>query len=145
MINKKGRITGLGGVFFKSENPDQLKKWYENNLGLPCDAYGHLFSWRHTDSPDKKGYTQWSVFSKDSEYMNPSSKDFMLNFRVENLDLLVEELKANGMHLVGEPESYEYGKFAWVMDPDGNKIELWEPIDETFTEMVEADDNNPDK
>jgi len=136
-MGKKGRVTGLGGIFFKADNPDQLKQWYEENLGLPCDEYGHLFSWRHIDNPEKTGYTQWSIFAKDSEYMKPSKSNFMMNFRVENLDELLEELKAKGMQLVGEPESHEYGKFAWVMDPEGNKIELWEPVDEVFTKMIE--------
>jgi predicted enzyme related to lactoylglutathione lyase len=133
MSNKKGRITGLGGVFFKSGNPDNLKKWYTQHLGLDTDQYGHMFKWRHTENPEKLGYTQWSVFDVKTEYLNPSTKDFMINFRVENLVELVEELKSKGMEVIGEIESYDYGKFAWVMDPDGNKIELWEPVDEVFT------------
>ena len=134
MTKKKGKVTGLGGVFFKSENPDDLKKWYTENLGLDTDQYGSMFKWRWPDDPDKIGYTQWSVFDAKTDYLNPSKKDYMINFRVEHIEDLVEELKSNGMEVVGEIESYDYGKFAWVMDPDGNKVELWEPVDEVFTE-----------
>ena len=139
---KKGRITGFGGIFFKAEKPEELKQWYQENLGLPCDTYGHTFAWRHEDNPDRKGYTQWSVFEKDSEYMNPSKRDFMMNFQVENLDELLDELRSKGMQIVGEPETFDYGKFAWVMDPEGNKIELWEPVDEVFTQMIEGNTNS---
>ncbi len=134
---KEGRVTGLGGVFFKSEDPAKLKQWYQNHLNLDCDKYGHLFEWRWSENPEKIGYTQWSVFEKDTEYMLPGKKDFMINFRVQNIVLLVDDLNKNGMQVIGTIEEYEYGKFAWVMDPEGNKIELWEPIDEVFTKMKE--------
>jgi len=134
-MEKKGKVSGLGGVFFKSDKPEDLKTWYEKNLGLPCDQYGHMFSWRHKDEPEKLGYTQFSVFDKKTEYLNPSQKDFMINFRVEHIEALVQQLKKDGMNVIGDIESYEYGKFAWVMDPDGNKVELWEPVDEVFTKM----------
>jgi predicted enzyme related to lactoylglutathione lyase len=96
-----------------------------------------MFSWRHNDDPEKVGYTQLSVFEKGTDYLNPSEKDFMINFRVENIGSLIAQLKADGMEVVGEIESYDYGKFAWVMDPEGNKIELWEPVDKVFTQMNE--------
>jgi len=136
-MNKKGKVTGLGGVFFKAEDPEALKSWYGENLGLPCDQYGHTFAWRHKDAPENLGYTQFSVFEKKTDYLNPSDKQYMINFRVENLDELIEELKEKGMEVVGETETFDYGKFAWVMDPEGNKIELWEPVDEVFTKMNE--------
>ncbi|HPE56159.1 MAG TPA: VOC family protein [Bacteroidales bacterium] len=129
---KKGKVTGLGGVFFKSNDPEALKKWYEEHLGLPCDQYGHLFTWRKDDSPEQKGYTQFSVFNSDSEYLKPSEKPYMLNFIVDDVKLMVERLQKSGMQVIGEITEYEYGKFAWVMDPDGNKIELWEPVDQAF-------------
>lgn len=134
---KNGKITGLGGVFIKSENPDDLKKWYEEQLGLPCDQYGHLFSWRKNENPDEVGYTQFSVFEKNTSYLDPSMKEFMINFRVDDLEAMIDRLKKEGMKVVGEIERYDYGKFGWVMDPDGNKIELWEPVDEVFTKMNE--------
>jgi len=136
---KKGKVTGLGGFFITSENPDKTKKWFEENLGLPCDAYGHLFKWRHVDAPEKIGQTQFSVFEKDSDYLRPGTRDFMINFRVDNLRAIIEEFKRKGLQVVGEIEEYEYGKFGWVMDPDGNKIELWEPVDEVFTQSEHSE------
>jgi predicted enzyme related to lactoylglutathione lyase len=142
MSDKKiGKVTGIGGVFFKSENPAELKKWYTNNLHFPIDEYGHPFAWRQLEDPKKIGYTQWSVFEKDTEYLKPAKKDFMINFRVENIEALIEEMKENGLQVVGKMEEYEYGKFAWVMDPEGNKIELWEPVDEVFTKWLEEKNN----
>lgn len=137
-MEKTGKVTGLGGVFFTSENPEELKKWYEENLGLPCDEYGHLFKWKQYDNPDLDGFTQFSVFEKSTKYLHPSKKDFMINFRVDNLETIIEELLSKGMKVIGDIEEYEYGKFGWVMDPDGNKIELWEPIDESFAKMNET-------
>lgn len=134
---KKGKVTGLGGLFIKSSDPAELKKWYEENLGLPCDDYGHLFSWLKKDKPDQIGYTQFSVFDQNTEYLKPSTKDYMINFRVDDLEAMIHRLKEEGMEVVGEIENYDYGKFGWVMDPDGNKIELWQPIDEVFTKMNE--------
>lgn len=140
---KKGKVTGLGGLFFKSADPDGLKAWYEEHLGLPCDQYGHLFSWRHTDDPEEIGYTQFSIFDDKTTYYNPSKKEFMINFRVDDLELMIDRLKKDGMQVIGDIESYEYGKFGWVMDPDGNKIELWEPIDSAFTAI--QSDTDPEK
>jgi predicted enzyme related to lactoylglutathione lyase len=134
-MKKKGKVTGLGGLFIKSVNPEQLKTWYEKYLGLPCDQYGHLFSWRHPDNPEETGYTQFSVFDQKSEYYHPSKKDFMINFRVDDLEGMIDRLKKAGMQVIGDIETYEYGKFGWVMDPEGNKIELWEPVDKAFTDM----------
>jgi predicted enzyme related to lactoylglutathione lyase len=139
-MSKKGKVTGLGGIFFKADDPNKLKTWYEQNLGLPCDEYGHLFSWRHAEEPDKLGSTQFSVFDKNTDYLNPGKKEFMINFRVQNLEALMEQLKKDGMQVVGDIESYEYGKFGWVMDPEGNKLELWEPLDEAFNNMNEKED-----
>ena len=124
------RVTGLGGFFFKSKDPDQIKDWYKTHLGLPIDDYGCSFWWK-----DKKGndcMTQWSPFKDDTEYFQPSKKQFMMNFRVENLHELLAILKEEGVTVVGEVEEYDYGKFGWILDPEGNKIELWEPVDSTF-------------
>ncbi|MGJ5642839.1 VOC family protein [Formosa sp. S-31] len=126
----KKRVTGLGGFFFKTENPDAIKQWYGKHLGLPVDDYGCTFWWK--DKHGKDCSTQWSPFAKDTTYFNPSDKPFMMNFRVENLTELLKTLKAEGVTVVGDIEEYEYGKFGWILDPEGNKIELWEPIDSAF-------------
>lgn len=127
------RVTGIGGIFFKCKDPDKVKNWYNKHLGLKTDQYGSLFEWRKTDDKEK-GFTQWSPFSEKTEYFNPSQKQFMINYRVENLVKLVEELKKEGVEMVDEIEEYEYGKFVHIMDPEGNKIELWEPVDKIFEE-----------
>lgn len=129
---KKGKIVGLGGVFFKAEDPAALKKWYTEKMGLECDQYGHLFTWIQDIESKKTGTTQWSIFDARTKYFDPSKKDYMINYRVENLAELLEELKKQGVQVVGGIDEFEYGKFAWVMDPEGNKLELWEPVDEVF-------------
>ncbi len=126
----KNRVTGLGGFFFKTKNPKALKEWYRNHLGLPTDDYGCTFWWK-----DKEGSacsTQWSPFNENTEYFQPSDKQFMMNFRVENLIELLKTLKKEGVTIIGKVEEYEYGKFGWIMDLEGNKIELWEPFDKAF-------------
>lgn len=134
----QNKVTGVGGIFFKCKNPKQIKDWYNQNLGLNTNEYGALFEFRQADHPDRKGYLQWSPFAEDTKYFEPSEKQFMINFRVENLEELVEELKKNGVNVVDEIATYEYGKFVHIMDPEGNKIELWEPVDEVFTKSEEG-------
>ena len=124
------RVTGIGGMFFKSKNPDAQKEWYKKHLGIPTDQYGWTFWWR--DENGKKCSTQWSPMSDNSNYFAPSDKPFMFNFRVENLKELLVLLEKEGVTIVGEVEEYDYGKFGWILDPEGNKIELWEPIDQVF-------------
>ena len=126
----KNRVTGLGGFFFKTEDPKGLKNWYGKHLGLPVDDYGCTFWWKDKDGKDCS--TQWSTFAKDTTYFQPSEKQFMMNFRVADLVELLAVLKEEGVTIVGEIEEYEYGKFGWIVDPEGNKIELWEPKDEAF-------------
>lgn len=121
------RVTGIGGIFFKSEDPEKMKKWYERHLGIQSGEHGSIFRWREFDHPDREAYTAWGPFSKDTGYFHPSEKSFMFNYRVENLVKLIEILKNEGVEIVGEIEEYDYGKFGWIMDPEGNKIELWEP------------------
>ena len=120
------RVTAVGGIFFKCSDPAAIKEWYKNHLGLPVDPYGATFEWRHADEPEKKGQTIWSPFKKETDYFAPSSKDYMFNYRVENLEWLLGELKKEGIEQIGEMQVYDYGKFAHIMDPEGNKIELWE-------------------
>lgn len=134
---KKGKVTGIGGIFFKSKNPQETTKWYADNLGFKTDEYGAGFKGRDFDEPGKETHLQWSVFSDTTKYMEPSQKEFMINYRVENMEELVEELRANGVTICDEIETFDYGKFIHILDNDGNKIELWEPVDSVFTEMNE--------
>lgn len=121
------KVTGLGGVFFKCDDPKGMNDWYAKNLGLPVGQWGTSFEWRQMDDPSKTGTTAWSTFPKTTKSLDPSTKDFMINYRVENITALVDELKAAGVTVVDEIAIYEYGKFVHIMDPEGNKIELWEP------------------
>lgn len=124
----KKRVTGIGGIFFKSKDPDATMNWYKKHLGFNSDAYGCSFKWKDENGNDCS--TQWSPFNESSNYYEPSKKNFMFNYRVENLEELMDELKSEGVEVVGNIETYPYGKFGWIMDNDGNKIELWEPINE---------------
>ncbi len=122
------RITGIGGIFFKTKDLDKTREWYRNHLGFDTNEYGSSFKWK--DKNGKECTTQWSPFKADTKYFLPSEKEFMVNYRVENLEELLKVLKEEGVTIVGEMETYDYGKFGWILDPDGNKIELWEPADE---------------
>lgn len=126
----KKRVTGLGGFFFKTKDPDKIKDWYARQLGLATDAYGCTFWWK--DKEGKDCATQWSPMKDDTSYFKPSTSSFMINFRVENLEELLGVLSQEGITVVGEMETYDYGKFGWILDPDGNKIELWEPLNESL-------------
>ncbi|MBT3252332.1 MAG: VOC family protein [Candidatus Marinimicrobia bacterium] len=132
MEKSKPKITGIGGIFFKSSNPEKIKNWYADHLGFNTDEYGVMFKFRKDENPQKTAYLQWSPFNNNTEYFKPSEKEFMINYRVENIDGLVENLIEKGVDLIGKVQSFEYGKFAHIMDPEGNKIELWEPIDDSF-------------
>ena len=123
------RVTGIGGVFICSSDPKRLKEWYSRHLGIEISEYGTTFNW----SENPKGTTAWSVFKQGTDYMKPAQdKTFMINYRVENLVELMKRLGEEGVERVGEMEEHPYGKFAWIIDCDGNKIELWEPIDEAL-------------
>jgi predicted enzyme related to lactoylglutathione lyase len=126
-----GKVTGIGGVFFKCDNPKSMNEWYSKNLGLVTSAYGTTFEWRQDDNPAIKGSTTWCVFPQDTKNFNPSVKPFMINYRVDNIVALVDELKKEGVTIVDEIAEYDYGKFVHVLDPEGNVIELWEPNDES--------------
>lgn len=137
MSDKKGRVTGIGGIFFKTADPAKTKEWYSTNLGMKTDDYGTMFEFRTSENPEQKAYLQWSPFSEKTKYFEPSQKEFMINYRVENMEELVEELKANGVTVLDSITTYDYGKFVHILDPENNKIELWEPIDNEFTETPE--------
>ena len=123
------KVSGLGGIFFKCKDPKMIKEWYAKNLGVVGDEYGVNFEWRQAEDPTKKGSTVWSPFPGDTKYFAPSEKEFMINYRVEDLEGLVSELKKEGIPVLDEIATYDYGKFVHILDPEGNKIELWEPID----------------
>jgi len=127
------RVTGIGGIFFKTKDPEKIKQWYSTHLGIKTNKYGANFDWRKPDGT--KGFTVWSTFKEDTKYFQPGEKDMMINYRVENLEELLRVLKEEGVTIVGEMEVYDYGKFGWILDPEGNKIELWEPIDTEFEKM----------
>lgn len=129
-IEIPAKVTGIGGFFFKSTNSKELINWYRTHLGFNTDDYGSTFWW--IDENGNKCATQWSPFNEKTTYFSPSEKPFMQNFRVQNLGLLLKELEAKGINQIGEPQTFDYGTFAWIMDPEGNKIELWEPIDRIF-------------
>jgi predicted enzyme related to lactoylglutathione lyase len=123
------KVTGLGGVFFKCADPKSMNEWYVQKLGLPVGQYGTTFEWREADDSSKTGSTSWCTFPNDTKYFNPSTKPFMINYRVEDLAALVDELKKDGVQIVDEIAEYDYGKFVHILDPEGNIIELWEPKD----------------
>lgn len=123
------RVTGIGGIFFKCNDPEKIKEWYKTHLGFDMEQYGTQFEWHDSADPAKKGYTLWTPFSGKTKYFEPSSKDFMINYRVDNLEALVEELKKEGVTVLDNIETYEYGKFVHILDEEGNKIELFEPAD----------------
>ncbi len=123
------KVTGIGGIFFKCQDPQKMKQWYATHLGLEVTQYGTKFDWREEADSTKKGYTVWSPFAEKTKYFEPSTKDFMINYRVENIEALVEELKKEGVTVLDNVETYEYGKFVHVLDIEGNKIELFEPAE----------------
>jgi predicted enzyme related to lactoylglutathione lyase len=123
------KVTGIGGVFFKSTGDKAaLAAWYRTHLGMPLEDWGGAILRWPDDAAEDRGLTVWSVAGKDSQWFSPSASSFMINYRVDDLDALLEQLRAAGVSIVKGPESAENGKFAWIMDPDGNKVELWEPM-----------------
>lgn len=137
----KGRITGIGGVFFQCDDPKAMREWYAEQFGLITDEYGALFEVRKATNPDQPAYLQWSTMSRDSDHFKPSKSPFMINYRVENIEALVEQLKAQGVTILDEIATYDYGKFVHFLDPEGNKVELWEPVDEVFTDYSKGRTN----
>lgn len=124
------RVTGLGGIFFKSKDPEKLSAWYEKHLGLKAHPPAPVrFPWREANDPRRTGYTVFAPFPADTKYFEPSQASFMLNFRVANLDALLDSLREEGVTVDPKIEDYEYGRFGWILDPDGNRIELWEPTE----------------
>jgi predicted enzyme related to lactoylglutathione lyase len=129
------RVTGIGGIFFRTKDPKAVKDWYGDNLGLAISEYGSSFEFRNANRPDEINYLQWSPFDENTDYFDPSDKEFMINYRVQNIEGLVKKLRDNGVTILDSIETYSYGKFVHILDLEGNKIELWEPVDSVFTEM----------
>lgn len=121
------KVTGIGGIFFFSDNPAATRDWYAKNLGFDVNEWGSTFESRNANNPDEINHLQWSPFKSGSDYFTPSKKEFMINYRVQHIEALVANLRANGVTILDEIESSEYGKFVHIMDTEGNKIELWEP------------------
>jgi predicted enzyme related to lactoylglutathione lyase len=122
------RVTGIGGIFFKARNPGELREWYRRHLGIPIEEWGGVaFRWQSPDNPSGTGTTVWSIFEPDSGYFGPGAAPFMINFRVADLYALLALLRAEGCAVEDKTEDSEYGKFGWVTDPEGNRVELWEP------------------
>ncbi|HSY60963.1 MAG TPA: VOC family protein, partial [Cytophaga sp.] len=128
--NTTPKVTGIGGIFFFAENTQETKDWYAKNLGLEINAWGSAsFESRNINKPDEVNSLQWCAFKKGDAYFAPSKKDFMINYRVQNIEGLVAKLKENGVTILDEIATFDYGKFIHIMDAEGNKIELWEPVE----------------
>lgn len=122
------RAIGIGGIFFKAEDPQKLYDWYERHLGIKrAHEEGAMFPWRRAEDPSHETFTAWSIFPRNTAYFGPGQASFMINYQVEDLDKLLENLKAEGVTIDPKREDYDYGRFAWIVDPEGNRIELWEP------------------
>ena len=123
------KVTGIGGIFFKTTHDRQaLAAWYQKHLGMPLEDWGGAILRWPEDKSEDRGLTVWHVAEKESEWFSPSGSTFMINYRVDRMDEMIAQLKADGVKILKGPESHENGKFAWIMDPDGNKVELWEPM-----------------
>ncbi|MFK7808801.1 MAG: VOC family protein [Saprospiraceae bacterium] len=136
------RVTGLGGIFFKCKDPKQLKSWYQKHLGINADQYGGSFRWRKFDEPNQEASTSWSPFPNNTKHFEPSKKEFMINYRVENLKELLVVLEEEGVEIVGEMQQFDYGNFAHILDSEGNKVELWEPKDAGFKDYFTDENSN---
>jgi len=135
------RVTGIGGVFFKCKDPQKTKDWYRLHLGIESGDYGGMFEWRQKDNPEEPGTTAWNPFPESTGYFDPGKQDFMFNYRVDDLEALLVELEKEGVKIVGKMEAFDYGKFAWIVDLDGNKVELWEPVDQPLIDFKNQEES----
>ena len=124
---QRGRILGIGGVFFKSANRDQMREWYAKHLGLADKGHGAMLPWREHDDPHTEQVTVWTIFSASTDYI-PATQPLMINYIVDDMDALLERLKQEGVKIDAKRLDESYGRFAWIYDLDGNKIELWQPL-----------------
>ncbi len=127
-VEQRGHIIGIGGVFFKSANRDRMREWYSQHLGLVDKGGGVMLPWREHDDPQKEHVTVWTVFPASTHYLDPSPAPFMINYIVDDLDALLDRLKQEGVKIDSKRMNESYGRFAWIYDSDGNKIELWQPL-----------------
>ena len=136
--NKTGKVKAVGGVFFRANNPKETREWYAKHLGLQTDPYGTNFAWRQVDNPNKAGYTQWSPFDGDTEYFGKVEQQFMINYRVDDLDALLASLREEGVEIVGDVVQESFGRFAHIIDNEGRRVELWEPIDDEYEKILDG-------
>lgn len=129
------KVTGIGGIFFKCKDPKKVREWYQTHLGIQTNQYGAVFEWYQGADSTQKGFLQWSPFKETTKYFEPSTKDFMINYRVADLTALVNQLKKEGVTICDTIEAVSYGKFVHIMDMEGNKIELWEPNDKEYEKL----------
>lgn len=129
------KVTGIGGIFFKCQDPRKVREWYKTHLGLNTNPYGAVFEWRQGMDTTQKGFTQWSPFAETTRYFAPSTKEFMINYRVADLPALVAQLKSEGVVITDSIATFDYGKFVHLLDVEGNKVELWEPNDAEYERM----------
>jgi predicted enzyme related to lactoylglutathione lyase len=134
-------VTGIGGVFFKAANPEVSREWYREHLGIAGDRPGVNFFWRERDNPELLGFTVWSVFPSDTDYFGSSEQTFMINYRVRDLDSLLARLKTQGVEQIGDIDEYPYGRFAWILDGEGNRVELWEPVYDAPEQLEQQSSN----
>jgi catechol 2,3-dioxygenase-like lactoylglutathione lyase family enzyme len=127
-MSQQGRILGIGGIFFKSANQQQMREWYAKHLGLEDSGHGAMLPWREADNPENEQMTVWTIFPGNSGYFEPS---FMVNYIVDDMDALLVRLEKAGVRIDPKRQDESYGRFAWIYDPDGNKIELWQPLNPT--------------
>ena len=131
-------VHAVGGIFFRCEDPEATREWYRRHLGVQSDEYGSAFTWRRDSAPDQRGFLQWSPFGEDTDYFGSPDQQFMVNYRVDDLDGLLETLRADGVQIAGEIEEMEFGRFVHIGDNDGRRLELWEPIDAAYDDGVTA-------
>lgn len=125
----KNHIIGIGGIFFKAQNPKELGEWYKSHLGIAVDAEGNMamLKWREAETPENEHLTVWSPFPSDTTYFNPGTASFMINYIVDDLDQTLADLRAQGVQVDDRVDDYDHGRFGWATDPEGNRFELWEP------------------
>ncbi len=131
------RVTGIGGIFFRCQNPEATKAWYKKHLGIDAGEYGFSFRWRDGEIGDQSGFTAWSPFPQDTSYFGSGPQTWMINYRVHDLPALLDALRIEGVEIAGAMEEFDYGKFAWIKDLDGNLIELWQPEDRVYAAMTD--------
>ena len=135
---RQPRVRAIGGVFFRSADPEATRSWYSQHLGLDVDAFGTNFAWRQEDAPERRGHTQWTPFPSDTSYFGASDQQYMINYRVDDLDALIEKLREEGVQIDGDLQCEKFGKFIHVIDSDGRRVELWEPLDDEYEKILDG-------